>query len=397
MSDEIVKDNEKIDISDIKDEERIDFNHPNTILEYCKEDILTIKKIMEESSHLMPEDEYDSDVNLRVQKLDINKIMAENTKKKNKVEKRIQRIDNNILLRGVDKLLHIKDKMDDTVMTGSEIKRMYDENIDAVVADMRKDAENMMRNIQTNDDINIKVKPVLDRLRRKIALGYVDKQYFEDNFIVTLEQKQDLSEQENRDLTLARALVAECDKTLSELALGYETIAQTLYEGQVHNSIDRTSLVGLERFFNITVGILKIKSKSIAYTYVAKERVQRHKQVFDTFNSVIENSSKDLMETVKTVVKMGEENVLKPEVVQKVDKNLDEITKVLVAASEHKAKRNDSVTTVLKIVDEHLESYKEALKSYNPIDATDEYDFIEPEVFKDHPKQKKLKPNDFSG
>ena len=391
MSNEIInQDSEIIDISDIKDEERIDFNYPKTILEYCSEEIQEINKVMTESSQLIGEDSYDSGVNTRVEKLDINKLMADNDKKKDKALKRIKRIDSNIVLRGADKIFHLKDKVDDSIMTASEIKREYDENIDAVVADMRKDADNMMRNIQINEDINEKVKPILDKMRRKLALGDADKQYFIDNFITPLEQKQERTEDEERDLALAKALVTECETSLTELAAGYEAIKQSLFEGQIHNSTDRRELITLGRFFNSTVGILKIKSKSIADTYAQKERVERHKKVFDIINQTYEDSSKDLANNVKMVVDMSEETILKPEVIQAVDKNLAKCTEILTAATEHKRSRNDSVQAVIKLVDEHLVSYHEALRKYDAVQASDQHNF---KVDVEHPKQKTLKPN----
>lgn len=328
MSDmEMVNTNKRSAENLIYDCDRVDFYDPESIRGYGSRILDEIKRKIDnfvDSEVVNDEEEFDTSKQAEIKSLDISKRIAENDKIKEEEDKKIRTLNSNFIMKGINALFKIEDRMEHKSKTYGEIYHEYVEEADKLTEEVARKRDNNIISYAKTRDLIEQLEDDLSYLERLIQVGREDKEDFINNVINEMKSNENIDETNIYSLKVLEKSVEMFEGVLIDLEECLE-IQRSQNEQLRLSNINTMHLVSrqdalIRRHFSVIRGQGLLMTRSRRQT----DEVNQMEFIGEVVNESMRNSSKSILSNAKRLCKLNRESFIKDATVKAVHSDIME-------------------------------------------------------------------------
>ena len=328
MSDmEMVNTNKRSAENLIYDCDRVDFYDPESIRGYGSRILDEIKRKIDnfvDSEVVNDEEEFDTSKQAEIKSLDISKRIAENDKIKEEEDKKIRTLNSNFIMKGINALFKIEDRMEHKSKTYGEIYHEYVEEADKLTEEVARKRDNNIISYAKTRDLIEQLEDDLSYLKRLIQVGREDKEDFINNVINEMKSNENIDETNIYSLKVLEKSVEMFEGVLIDLEECLE-IQRSQNEQLRLSNINTMHLVSrqdalIRRHFSVIRGQGLLMTRSRRQT----DEVNQMEFIGEVVNESMRNSSKSILSNAKRLCKLNRESFIKDATVKAVHSDIME-------------------------------------------------------------------------
>lgn len=372
MSNEIVETNQNSEILEnmekYADIERVDMSNPMSINSYQQDTLDEIDKLSASFSPLFSQinQNNNDDLEEMVKKINVFDTMAENDKKKNELAKEREKEQKSItyaLRKKVSKkfreaLDREHQNEEDNIATDADIQRDFEDNINSLSDKLAVRMGNLVNLMQMTQEYNGQLEVLIKKLERAVEIGQYDLDNYEDTVIRPLEDKKELTPQEKKTLSNAKACAYAMKRTLQSLKNQITTTYSKFEQDDIRSISYIETMFNLKDYRRITLVNIRAQASSIIRIKADQKDIAAYRAMFDASNDVLVRAAEVQNENLENVMQMSTEGSLKLETMQAVE---SEVKKGIALLN----KGYQDIERDIKKKNDFYEQFKENRKNYD--------------------------------
>lgn len=343
---------------------RVDFNDPNSILNYGLDIQGEIGKILESTSKIS---EFTYDIEIDEKDVDalatFDQTLDKNEKKQNGVGASLANIGRSILAKlGVEKFQDMGEKY-----SLEYSFREYCSMIETVVQGEEEMKQSSLSNIKLRQEIKEELKPLIKQLEQMLEVGTLDKTEYDK---VTEELKKQEQTVDIQNEIQVRTLYSNIfgDK-LYNLQKTINMYKEQVLSYDVQQQTDMQIVMAAESFIKDTSPILKAQGSVMIFNRDQQKKLAFQQNLIDASNQAVANNAKDLQLNAQQAVDLMLNNGITVETLKVVETSLRNGIQIFKDGQVKKKELVKKNTEALADLNATLGTYQEEL---NQLAGSDE-------------------------
>ena len=341
---------------------RVNFYDPTTIMNYGKSVLEKIDRLKDDFSTMDDDYEIDFDMNEKIKKIDFFETVEENEKRKKEAEKRKKTLNKNFLMKGINSLFKIEEKMESNVKTYGDLYRGFIENIDSISYDIEQRRDANIKNVDKTKQFIAIFKQYTQELEEVINIGYEDIDLFDKEVIQKLDENGN-----NLNSTNLKSLKTNIEFFKSVLVELKECLASYQNEILEFEMVNRGTMEVVFRqdaFIRRYMSTVRGQGALIVNTKRQKDDVDQLAGIKKAINSSIENSAKQITDNIERINTLTCENFIEDKTFKTINDMLKKGVELIENSDLRHSEMLDRRSKTLDSISANMKKYSESVAKF---------------------------------
>ena len=341
---------------------RVNFYDPTTIMNYGKSVLEKIDRLKDDFSTMDDDYEIDFDMNEKIKKIDFFETVEENEKRKKEAEKRKKTLNKNFLMKGINSLFKIEEKMESNVKTYGDLYRGFIENIDSISYDIEQRRDANIKNVDKTKQFIAIFKQYTQELEEIINIGYEDIDLFDKEVIQKLDENGN-----NLNSTNLKSLKTNIEFFKSVLVELKECLASYQNEILEFEMVNRGTMEVVFRqdaFIRRYMSTVRGQGALIVNTKRQKDDVDQLAGIKKAINSSIENSAKQITDNIERINTLTCENFIEDKTFKTINDMLKKGVELIENSDLRHSEMLDRRSKTLDSISANMKKYSESVAKF---------------------------------
>lgn len=341
---------------------RVNFYDPTTIMNYGKSVLEKIDRLKDDFSTMDDEYEIDFAMNEKIKKIDFFETVEENEKRKKEAEKRKKTLNKNFLMKGINSLFKIEEKMESNVKTYGDLYRGFIENIDSISYDIEQRRDANIKNVDKTKQFIAIFKQYTQELEEVINIGYEDIDLFDKEVIQKLDENDN-----NLNSTNLKSLKTNIEFFKSVLVELKECLASYQNEILEFEMVNRGTMEVVFRqdaFIRRYMSTVRGQGALIVNTKRQKDDVDQLDGIKKAINSSIENSAKQITDNIERINTLTCENFIEDKTFKTINDMLKKGVELIENSDLRHSEMLDRRSKTLDSISANMKKFSESVAKF---------------------------------
>ena len=337
---------------------RVNFYDPTTIMEYASEILTRIDELKDSYSTMDNDYEIDYDMQEKIKNIDFIKRIEENEKIKKEEKKKRELLNSNFLMRGLNSLFNLEEKIESKAKTYGDLYRAFVGNVAYIRSDIVERKNNNIKNVNRTKAFLAVFEKYVSILEEAINVGYQDIEIFESSVIVELEK----DENNISTLRTLKANIAFFKNVLVQLKECLNTYQSEIGEFE---AVNRGSMeVAFEQgaFVRRYMSSVRGQGSLIIETKRQKDDIDQLDGIKKIINSTIEDNARLIASNVERINSLTVENFIEDKTFKTVNTMLQKCVELIVSTDKNREKILEKRSKELDEMSANLKKYRASIK-----------------------------------
>ena len=343
--------------------ERVNLYDPTTIMNYGKSVLEKIDRLKDDFSTMDDEYEIDFDMTEKIKKIDFFETVEENEKKKKEAERTKKALNKNLLMKGINSLFKIEEKMQSNVKTYGDLYRSFIENIDSISYDIAQRRNANIKNVDKTKQFVLVFKQYTQELEEVINIGYEDIESFDKEVIQKLAEND--SNLDSTNLKLLKANIEFFKSVLVELKECLASYQNEILEFEMVNRGTMEVVTRQDAFIRRYMSTVRGQGALIISTKRQKDDVDQLDGIKKAINSSIENSAKQISDNIERINKLTCENFIEDKTFKTINDMLKKGVELIESSDMRHSEMLDRRSKTLDLISANMQKYSDSIARFS--------------------------------
>ena len=343
--------------------ERVNLYDPTTIMNYGKSVLEKIDRLKDDFSTMDDEYEIDFDMTEKIKKIDFFETVEENEKKKKEAERTKKALNKNFLMKGINSLFKIEEKMQSNVKTYGDLYRSFIENIDSIFYDIAQRRNANIKNVDKTKQFVLVFKQYTQELEEVINIGYEDIESFDKEVIQKLAEND--SNLDSTNLKLLKANIEFFKSVLVELKECLASYQNEILEFEMVNRGTMEVVTRQDAFIRRYMSTVRGQGALIISTKRQKDDVDQLDGIKKAINSSIENSAKQISDNIERINKLTCENFIEDKTFKTINDMLKKGVELIESSDMRHSEMLDRRSKTLDLISANMQKYSDSIARFS--------------------------------
>ena len=341
---------------------RVNFYDPTTIMNYGKSVLEKIDRLKDDFSTMDDEYEIDFAMKEKIKKIDFFETVKENEKRKKEVEKRKKTLNKNFLMKGINSLFKIEEKMESNVKTYGDLYRSFIENIDSMSYDIEQRRDANIKNVDKTKQFIAIFKQYTQELEEVINIGYEDIDLFDKEVIQKLDENDN-----NLNSTNLKSLKTNIEffkSVLVELKECLASYQNEILEFEMENRGTMEVVFRQDALIRRYVSILRGQGALTVNIQRQKDDIDQLDGIKKAINSSIENSAKQITDNIERINTLTCENFIEDKTFKTINDMLKKGVELIENSDLRHSEMLDRRSKTLDSISANMKKFSESVAKF---------------------------------
>lgn len=343
--------------------ERVNLYDPTTIMNYGKSVLEKIDRLKDDFSTMDDEYEIDFDMTEKIKKIDFFETVEENEKKKKETERTKKALNKNFLMKGINSLFKIEEKMQSNVKTYGDLYRGFIENIDSISYDIEQRRDANIKNVDKTKQFVLIFKQYTQELEEVINIGYEDIESFDKEVIQKLDE--DDTNLNSANLKSLKNNVEFFKSVLVELKECLASYQNEILEFEMVNRGTMEVVFRQDAFIRRYMSTVRGQGALIISTKRQKDDVDQLDGIKKAINSSIENSAKQISDNIERINKLTCENFIEDKTFKTINDMLKKGVELIESSDMRHSEMLDRRSKTLDLISANMQKYSDSIARFS--------------------------------
>lgn len=365
---------------------RVNLNDPSTIMNYGNYVLKKIDELKDNYSTMDDDYEIDSDMQEKIKNIDFFKRVEENEKTKKEEERKKKSLNSNFLMKGINNLFRIEERMESNVKTYGDLYREFVDNVDAISFDIEKRKESNVISVdRTKEFLNI-FRQYVSELEELINLGYEDKTKFEESL-----NKMEIEDNVDPSfLNTLRGNVQFFESVLVELKECLVNYQNEITEFEIMNRGTMEVVFRQDAFIRRYMSSVRGQGALIIGSKRQKDDVDQLTGIKAIINNTIKNNAKQITDNIERINKLTCENFIEDSTFKTVNTMLQKGVELIINSDKQHKERLQKRNQTLDLMAGNMQKYSDSLLRLSSSTSSDTHAYDE-SIDQGYQKKKTIK------
>lgn len=337
---------------------RVNFYDPSTIMNYGSDILKKIDELKDNYSTM--DDDYEIDANMqeKIKKIDFFKRVEENEKIKKEEEKRKKALNSNLLMKGINSIFKIEEKMGSNAKTYGDLYREFVDNINSITDDIEARKNANITNVDRTKAFLSLFKKYVMELEELINIGYEDVNSFNNEVLPNLENNGT----DKRTIDSLKANVQFFNNVLVELKECLVNYKNEITEFEIVNRGTMEIVFRQESFIKRYMSSVRGQGSLIIEAKRQKDDADQLTGIKSIINDTLENNAKQISDNIERINSLSCENFIEDKTFKSVNSMLGKCVDLIVSTDQNKQTIMEKRKKQLEEMSSNMKKYSDSLR-----------------------------------